>query len=156
MISPPDTTVDLEEVFSGFDLRSVGPLGFRVVPPNDNRTLVLASTALSRFPIADIAPSPLPLVSGDVFINAAGNLVEVDADSSLIHMRPVAGTRVCILDSTVRGQNHLDTTTRPLTALSVLRYSGTEWKIDSDVGSLSKMCDAARTTGRIRFGWLPR
>ena len=154
--SPPDASIEPGEVFSGFDLRSAGPFSFRAVPATDNRTLVLASAALNRFPIADIAPSPLPLVSGDVFIDKTGNLVEVDADSTLVHMRPVPGTRFCVLDSAVRGQNHFDTTTLPLTVRSVLRYSGTEWIADADAGSHPHLCDPARTTGRIRFGWLPR
>ena len=156
LTSPPDVSIEPKEVFTGFDLRSAGPLEFRSVPPTDNRTLVLVSTAQSHFPIADIAPSPLPLVSGDVFIDAAGNLVEVDADSTLVHMRPARGTRICILDSTVRGQNHFETTTLPLAVRSVLRYSGSEWIPDTDIAPDSKLCDLTRTTGRIRFGWLSR
>lgn len=150
-LPPPTATLKATETFSAFDLRHMRGMVSRLNIPTDDRSLVTRRWGRA-FPSALIGSTPLPLISGDVFVEPGGDLVEVDTDSQLVHMRPAEGTRVCLLDTTVRGRDDWDTTTLPIPLVGMMHYSSGHWISDQLNEADRSVC--AEATGRIRFGWM--
>jgi hypothetical protein len=147
----PAVGLKAAETFAAFDLRNMHGLVPRLNIATDDRSLITRRWGRA-FPSALIGATPLPLISGDVFVGPSGDLVEVDTDSQLIDMAPAEGTRVCLLDTTVRGRDDWDTTTLPIPIVGMMHYSSGHWIPDELEETDRSAC--AQAIGRIRFGWM--
>jgi hypothetical protein len=149
----PSADADPGELFIGFDLRGNDRLASRINIATDTRTLLLTSWG-KKFPSALVGPSPLPLITGDIFIDSAGDLNEVDVDGRIVKLRPMEGTSICLLETDKRGSTPWETSTLPLRTIGRLRFATGQWKrVDNEETALQS-CNSQQASGRIRFSWL--